>query len=528
MTISAKLDKSLRERRRITRLLDFLKRDDLTGEQMERIGRRLQKAGKRALSPLVRKLWREQNGTNIYRYTCMLDFFDASTWMDQLIQITLQRKDLEEDGKLALLDVLHESGIDVTAPPFAAMTGYGASSLEGFADDCLKDGERGLVRFIDSFLDMADQFRERMLRRLSENGSAEAMALLEILLSFENTEVVRGAVLALGRAKNGFALDVLRRAEARLDGEQAELVRRSIRRLSFVGIREPVELPRSFQQPLPFHDVYAGPIDFYGSRSLWFSWKLDDTGYAAILILTSETDGVLNAVSYRMADEKEYGHVLRDVADGEMLMPVASDYAQALLRDALHSSREQGFFLPPDFYVDMRLFRPDTLKPGAYIPRFKLSYLEGIVEKIPGYVATSSELLDEPGLEGWILTESLVYDVAERLIASAADGSAPDAVASPGFEADISRCCDELITPRRAGIIKRLLLAADYLQQIDAGEAAVQRTLATALSLVGGFLTECRHPFIRRLLLDSIEAARQSLAEGYDPRLEEWYNDHED
>ena len=82
----------------------WIKRDDLTGDQMERIGRRLQKSGKRALSPLVRKLWREQNGTAIYRYTCMLDFFDASAWMDQLIQITLKRTDLEEDGKLALLD----------------------------------------------------------------------------------------------------------------------------------------------------------------------------------------------------------------------------------------------------------------------------------------------------------------------------------------------------------------------------------------------------------------------------------------
>ena len=81
MTIPLKIDKTLRERRRINRLLDFLKRDDLTGEQMERIGRRLQKSGKRALSPLVRKLWREQNGTAIYRYTCMLDFFDASAWM---------------------------------------------------------------------------------------------------------------------------------------------------------------------------------------------------------------------------------------------------------------------------------------------------------------------------------------------------------------------------------------------------------------------------------------------------------------
>jgi hypothetical protein len=524
MTLALNIDKSLRERRRINRLLDFLKRDDLTGEQMERIGRRLQKSGKRALNPLVRKLWREQNGTAIYRYTCMLDFFDASAWMDQLIQITLQRKDLEEDGKLALLDVLHDSGIDVTAPPFAAMTGYGSPTLEGFIDDCLGDNERGLVRFIDSFLDVAEEFRERMMQHLADNGSAEAVALLEILLSFEKEEIVREAISALGRTRNGYALDVLIRAETRYDGELAALIRRGIRRLSFTGIREPAELPHTLQQPLPFYEVYAGPVDFYGSRTLWFSWRLDDHSLASMLILTGESDGMLNAISYRMKDEKEYGHILKDVAGGEMLTPVEPDYALASLRDALQRSREGGFYLPPDFYVDMRLFRPESLKPEAYIPRFKLSHLEDIVDKIPGYVATSNDLLDEPGLEGWVLTETAMYDAADRFSALEADGG-PESVSTEALEAEISRCCDELIVPRRADIIKRLLLTADYLQQIEGDEHAVQKTLATALSLVGGFLPDCRHPFVRRLLLDSVDAARQTLAEGYDPRLEEGYED---
>ena len=527
MTMVLKLDKTLRERRRINRLLDFLKRDDLTGDQMERIGRRLQKAGKRALSPLVRKLWREKNGTAIYRYTCMLDFFDASAWVDQLIQITLRRKDLEEDGKLALLDVLHDSGIDVTAPPFAVMTGYGSPTLEGFVDDCLGDNERGLVRFVDSFLDVADEFRGRMMQRLAENGSAEAVALLEILLSFEKEEVVHEAIRTLGRTRSGYALDVLQRATERFAGGTALMIQRSIRRLSFTGIRDALELPISFQQPLPFHEIYAGPVDFYGSRTLWFSWRLNDQGFAAMLILTGETDGMLNAISYRMKDEKEYGHILKDVAGGEMLTPVAADYALASLRDALHRSRDGGFYLPPDFYVDMRLFRPDALKPEAYVPRFKLKHLEDIVEKIPSYVTTSNELLDQPGLEGWLLTESTLYDVADRFNILEATSETADA-AMEALEKEISLCCDELIVPRRADIIKRLMLAADYLQQTGSDEIAVQKTLATALSLVGGFLPDCRHPFIRRLLLDSVDAARQTLAEGYDPRLEEGYDDDDD
>lgn len=527
MTLPFKIDKSLRERRRINRLLDFLKRDDLTGEQMERIGRRLQKCGRRALPPLVRKLWREQNGTALYRYTCMLDFFDASAWMDQLIQITLKRKDLEEDGKLALLDLLHESGIDVTAPPFASMTGYGSPTVEGFVNDCLGDNERGMVRFIDSFLDVADEFRSRMVLRLADNCTAEAAALLEILLSFEKEEIVREAVKALGRARSGYALDVLIRAESRFEGETAVMISRSIRRLSFTGIRNPLAMPHTFQQPLPFHEVYAGPVDFYGSRTLWFSWRLDGHAFAAMLVLTGETDGLLNAVSYRMRDEKEYGHILKDVACGEMLSPVAHEYALASLRDALHRSREGGFYLPPDFYVDMRLFRPDVLKPEAYVPRFNLRHLENIIEKIPGHIATSNDLLDECGFEGWVLTDVALYDAADRFSALETE-SGSSAVVKDVLEEEISRCCEELIAPRRAEIIKRLLLTADYLQQIEGENDSVQKTLATALSLVGGFLPDCRHPFVRRLLLDSVDAARQTLSEGYDPRLEEEYDEYDD
>lgn len=527
MTTKLKIDKSLRERRSINRLLDFLKRDDLTGDQMERIGKRLQKSGKRALSPLVRKLWREQNGTALYRYTCMLDFFDASGWMDQLIQITLKRTDLEEDGKLALLDLLDDIGIDVTAPPFASMTGYGSPTLEGFVDDCLLGGERGLVRFIDNFLDVADEYRVQMTRHLAKNASAEAVALLEILLTFEKVSVVHEAVTALGRTRSGFALDVLLRAAVRSDADLKQMIERSIRRLSFTGIREPLQLPQSFQQPLPFHEVYAGPIDFYGSRTLWFSWRLDDKAYAAMLILTGETDGMLNAISYRMKDKKEYEHILKDVAGGEMLTPVDPKYALASLRDALHLSRDAGFYLPPDFYVDMRFFRPDSLKPEAYIPRFKINYLEDIVEKLPGYVSTSNDLLDEPGLEGWVLTETAIYDIADRFeIIEADDGS--ESLFSEAIEKEITRCCEELIVPRRTSIIKRLLLTADYLQQIDENETAVEKTLATALSLVGGFLPDNRHPFLRRLLLDSIDAARQTLLEGYDPRLEENYDNDDE
>lgn len=527
MSTPLKIDTTFRERRRIIRLLDFLKRDNLTGDQMERIGRRLQKSGKRALSPLVRKLWREKDATAIYRYTCMLDFFDNAAWLEQLINITLKRKDIAEDGKLALLDVLHESGVDVTLPPFAAMTGYGAATLDGFVAECLADGERGLVRFIDSFLDLQEDSRERMIRSAACVGSMEAVALLQILCFFENTSIVNEAVKALGRVQSGFARSVLQRVAQDAVGDVEASAKRSLRRLSFLGVRENLDLPAMFRAALPLREAQVGPVDFYGNRSLWFSWNLSEEERAGMLLLISDTEGMINASSYRMRDEKEYGHLLKEVASGSQLFPVDLEYAISILQDSLYCSREKGTYLPPDFYVDMRLFRPDFLKPKAYVPRFNISHLEGIIEKIPAYVATSNELLGEIGLEGWIISEPALYDSAEKLLALEADNSS-DTVALEALETEIVRFCAEDIFPRRGDIIKRLLLAADFMFQVGSSDTVVQQTVATALSLVGGLLPEGRHPFIRQLVFDSIDTARQALAQGYDPRLEEDFDDDYD
>jgi len=527
MTSPLKIDTTFRERRRIIRLLDFLKRETLTGDQMERIGKRLQKSGRRALSPLVRKLWSEKDGTAIYRYTCMLDFFDNAAWLDQLITITLKRKDIEEDGKLALLDLLHESGIDVTLPPFASMTGYGAATMDGFVIECLADGERGLVRFIDSFLDLQDDSQERMIRSAASLGSMEAVALLQILCFFENTAIVMEAVRALGRVQNGFARSVLARLALEGNGEVANCAERSLRRLSFLGVRENLELPVIFRTALPLRDTEVGPPDFYGNRSLWFSWDLTGEERAGMLLFINDSEGMLNASSYRMRDEKEYLHLLKEIALGNQLFPVDSDYAISILQDSINCSREKGTYLPPDFYVDMRLFYPDFLKPKGYVPRFNISHLEGIIEKIPTYITNCNELLGEIALEGWIISEPALYDSAEKLLALEAQNCS-DAMALETLETEIVRFCTEDIAPRRGDIIKRLLIAADFMFQIGSSELLVQQTIATALSLVGGLLPEARHPFIRQLVFESIDTARQALVQGYDPRLEEDFDDDYD
>jgi hypothetical protein len=53
----------------------------------------------------------------------------------------------------------------------------------------------------------------------------------------------------------------------------------------------------------------------------------------------------------------------------------------------------------------------------------------------------------------------------------------------------------------------------------------VGQTLAVALNLMNFGLPFHKHPFLKRLALESMDMAREALAEGYDLREQQWEDD---
>lgn len=519
------VDTSYRERRRIVRLLDFLTRDQLTRDQMERIGRRLQKAGRRALLPLVRRLWREQNHERLYRYTCMLDFFDANSWLDQLMSLTLKRRDLAEEGRLPLLEILQDYGVDVSSPPFSRDGLGSAATLNSFLDLCLLEGAWGMVRLMDRFLDADDLLRAQLIRRLgncSDHG-VEAAAFLRMLANFEYAEVATAAVESLGTLRHGAALTVLQSLNNLPVDDLQDRIDRSIRRLNFLGIREPEPLTVPFSAPVALTTVQAGPLDCYGVRTLWFSWELSDNTLVGLALQVGQTDGVRHAVVSRFQNRQEHDDYLDEINAEEGLFDVTLPYAVNVLRDALLQSNEKGFYLPPDLYASRFLFEDTDLRPASYLPGFPVELLDGLLERTASLLAGCEELLDEPFFEGWLFTDPLIYELAEGL------GDIP--LGSCSIEAQhlvFERFCAELIDPDKSALLRHLLLTADFMLQTDSPQRSVQKVMALGLSLAGTALPLYHHPFIRRLAFDSIEVARQALAEGYDPRRNLVQNDDGD
>ena len=171
------------------------------------------------------------------------------------------------------------------------------------------------------------------------------------------------------------------------------------------------------------------------------------------------------------------------------------------------------------------LFRslgPVDMRPEQYLPSFSVELLDGLVERLTSHLAESEVLLDEPFFEGWIYADQIVYELAESAGPGPLHKRTPDEQ-----EPFLERFCTELIEPQKLGLLRRLLLSADLMQQSGAAHDLVQRVLAVSLSLVGAPIPLVRHPFVRRLALDSIEMARQSLDEGFDPRKQAPYDDDE-
>lgn len=518
------VDTSYRERRRIVRLLDFLTRDQLTRDQMERIGRRLQKSGRRALPPLVRRLWREQDHERLYRYTCMLDFFDAANWLDQLVQLTIKRHDLAEEGRMPLLEILQDYGIDVSLPPFSRDFFSGAS-LNSFLDHCLQEGVWGLVRFMDRFLNVEETLRSHLIRLLGSRADhgPEAAIFLRTLAYFEYIEVAGLAVESLGMLRHACAVTVLQSLKNLTVDGLDDRIARSIRRLGFLGISQPELLPESLSEPVELIRVQVGPLDCYGVRSLWFSWKFADGSFAGLVLQLGDSDGVRHAVASRFQNLQEHDEYLDEVNAEEGMFPVGMIYAVNLLRDAIQQSIERSYYLPPDLYANRYLFGKTDLRPAGYLPSFPVDMLDGLFERMASLLAGCEELLEEPFFEGWLFTDLLVYEIAEGL------GGIP----LPDCSADAQRLvferfCSELIEPDKAALLRRLLLTADFMLQADCKNRVVQKVLALGLSMAGSALPFSEHPFIRRLAFDSIEMARQALVEGFDPRKNLVYDDDEE
>lgn len=508
-----KIDNSLKERHGIVHLLESLKQDGITIAEMEEIGAKLRKSGKRALPPIVRRLWREKSGDLISKYTYLLDFFDDEAWIDQLIQITLRRRDLEEEGKAALLSALEEYGIDVSFPPFATLLAREGGPLHVSLPRLLDQGEEGLVCFMEEFFFYSPENRLALIRELSRIADPRIPSLLEILLGIDDPAVRLETITALGRVRNSDAAAILHGLLCHPDKTVSEAASRSLRRLSFLGVDTVAPPPPS--PPLPFFAAFASPVDGGGLRAVWIARSAGGGGVVPLYLQLHDIDGMKAVWGSGEITAGEFAKYLEESSNDDGVVEVSPDYALSLVRDAVFRSGENGAFLPPEFYARRRMFAPEEIFPAPYRPTFRGFDLKELAVSAR-HIAAAASLLDDDFFAGWVVADGRVCDYAEQW--SELEKTADASTLSRGMESLLERFCGELLVPEMEQIKRRLLLTADLMQKSGRERELIEQTLAAALSLAAPRLQGRHHPFLKRLALESMDMAREALAEGYDLR----------
>jgi hypothetical protein len=492
MRRSTKIDTSLRERHGILQLLGRLRGDGITLQEMEEIGLKFQKAGRRALRPLVRELWRESSGDLISKFAYILDFFETQSWLDQLIQMALKRQDLGDDGKAALQIILEGYGVDVHAPPLEGIFNRAGTPLRRAAQGALQLGEEGIVTFLDEFLACPADIQKVVIRELGEGGDPKGARMLEAMLWHENRDLARDALAALGMIRDPLSAGILKRFLEEGDPALHPEAQRSLRRLTFLGVPIPAT-----PAALPFHAGYATAPDGDGYRSLLVSRWVDQEVLSVLYLQVHERRGLLAAWGSGSLSLEQFEVELEAFSTQDELHEVTPGYVLAQLRDALHWSQDLCY-LPADYYLRRGMFAGEDLTPAPYRPVFPaepaLSYREG--EDI------SRRLFADPFFAGWFIAQQRVYDYAEEYRRG------------EDLEGILARFCAELLTPELEQIRERLLCSADLMRSCGREPAFVGRVVALAQSLQGYALPHHLHPFLRGFALESMEIAREALAQG--------------
>ncbi len=505
-----KIDRSFTDRQRVLQLLEKLKKENITYAEMDEIGGQLKKAGRSAVQPLLRKLWHEKSGILISKYTYLLDFLDDSYWFDQIVQIALKRRDLEIEGRSAIMATLEDCGIDVMAPPFSIIFAGDTVSVAELFPQMMASGEEGLLICLEDFACMLTEAKRLFLFELATLPDKRVLELLKLLLWHDDAEVVKMVIAAIGRVRFPEAVALLKEFQLYADSSLQSLISKNIRRLSFIGLN--VDVPPSAKKFKPFYSAFAGPVDGNGYRHIWLARWRDDNRLDSVDFQLHDIKGVNSVWGEFGETQEQYDERAAERVEQELIEPVAPEYVLLLLKDALFRNRSEEYPLPPEFYLRRTMFAPAEINPALYDPK----PLNRPVKATPALLAFSPKLFDDEFFSGWSLESHRVYEIAEEWVQL--EKQQDEKGLASALERLIESLCRDEFQPRLADISRRLILNADYLARTG-GDSELVKTALVAAESLKQFSMPCHlHPFVRRFAMESMIVAREAMEDGYDLR----------
>jgi hypothetical protein len=513
---ASKVDYRLLHKKRIIDFLESLKDKDYTVWQMDEFMKKLFSMGDQVVPVCLAKL-RESDEVLAPVVCYALEFANDYDVVEPLMDI-LVMPNVSDKVKARILTVLSHYGVDAGELPLDIIMNdfdkVATDSLVEMLEDISKD--YFLIPYIlDDFEEFPLDMKLAYIRDIGEQRDEKAVPLLEIIATIDDLPIAQEAVRALGKIKSGKALFSLNKLANQLTDESLKKVAsREAQRLKFSGIQmEICAPPVNLQKPVK---VIISSIDGLGSRALWIAWKnpLKSRKLCSMNLLLNADLGVKDCWGVSQISMREFNTSVKDLSKTTVVAECDMEYALTLIKDALFCNYRKNTDIPYQFFFWKHLLEQSyNLQPQFYKPVFEDFDLE-FISQSEEYLRKTFDLFNYGPFDDWFVAEPRVYDYADENRSK--KGYVLKKMTYRKTEKLFSDFTRELIEPHIEMIKRMLELSADFLVRAGQGELA-KVVLAALLNM--DLKPLYYHPFIQRMVIESIRVALNNMKNGFDLRV---------
>jgi len=271
-------------------------------------------------------------------------------------------------------------------------------------------------------------------------------------------------------------------------------------------------------EPGSIYRVVMSVMDGTGSRMLLIARKLKEKGpkLETINLMLNTAEGIKDCYGSTEMHRRGFDQMIREMRREIGAITIDYDYALTLIKDALLLNKEGGYPIPTEFHLWKRVLGDTDITPEKYAPKFDSVDLEKLRADAE-LLEESHDLHDLEEFANWLEQSPKTYEYYEELdeLMEKYSGRTLDRK----IDILLKRYAKEVFEPQRDFIKRNLELSADFLIRQPDRELDAQIALAAALNLESD-LPLHKHPFIERMMEDSLEMAEISML----PGLEELFD----
>lgn len=361
---------------------------------------------------------------------------------------------------------------------------------------------------------------EKTLKTLKKRLGEQLLPLLETMTRHEQKPIAELGINGLGTVQSFKSAQILAEIdEIHPDKKLRKAARKSLYKLKSAGIE--IETSHKALLGESKHERYKSlisPIDGSGTQLIMLTQDTLAGDLHFLQVVATQDEGIVECSARRGMSKKMFANLPETFArqmgvEKLMFAETDYDYAMSLILEAEDLSED----IPDDYISNKDFFGLSDVEPVEN-PVYGILDAENLKGQ-PYFLRTSEELFQDDSFLGWHLPIDEVGEYAQELL----DQEDTAIELSPQFQQErkdevYQKLVDDIFDEETLQRLQRRLEIMAYIfsQQDNPDDAKKAFTAAITLTDTPQETLK-NHPFLRQLILISLDAAQDVIEQGYDP-----------